>query len=552
MVDNAPWFLFTHRRGEMQNGIAATNESMVEELAQAGALKTAESTAAFQAIDRAHFWPQEGASVAYADMPLRSGKLHLSAPHIYAKALESLLPLKKGMSFLNIGSGTGYFNSLVGEMIGDEATNHGVDIWPETIAHARQRCQQIGKTRIEFTLGNVYQLNVHETMRYDRIYLGACANPRSKYLYRLLEVGGVLIGPFQAGHSQQLRRVVRHSETQFHVEVLGSVQFACLVEPVATTPPAPSDSEGRSGTTTPTFATEDNLQPVGLSGIPFTFSLVEKPWCPTRSWLYPASFKEVVLLGIIGRSKDPTKPWLPPEIWVKHVVPWCSRRWFEAPSGSPTLSTAASPRCVASSAMDEVPPMALPQAACTEQAEESDEKSDEERSTQSTSMGSPSNRPTVSPDDMPLDSAEPGPDSDPIEDSGTLFEVFGNGQRHAIGANGDPDEIDPNEGPRFVVPLRVLQLIAQEARSRRRRRAYEDEDEEVPLQGQDEEEEDDDADSIEGLLALPMGETQSEEIDADPVEWASAQDQEMVDADQVINNAGEEPNAGNSADVPML
>ena len=78
-----------------------------------------------------------------------------------------------------------------------------------------------GKGRMEFTLGNVYpkallwavlavdfpsrgrtvemsaldqgdrcqsrdryQLNVRETMRYDRIYLGACANPRSKYLYR--------------------------------------------------------------------------------------------------------------------------------------------------------------------------------------------------------------------------------------------------------------------------------------------------------------------------------------------------------------------------------
>ena len=55
------------------------------------------------------------------------------------------------------------------------------------------------------------------TSGYDRIYIGACANSRSKYLYRrlssvftlvcpslnlkhgrLLEVGGVLIGPFQA------------------------------------------------------------------------------------------------------------------------------------------------------------------------------------------------------------------------------------------------------------------------------------------------------------------------------------------------------------------
>ena len=39
-----------------------------------------------QAVDRGHFWPATAGDLAYADMPLRHGRLHLSAPHIYGKA----------------------------------------------------------------------------------------------------------------------------------------------------------------------------------------------------------------------------------------------------------------------------------------------------------------------------------------------------------------------------------------------------------------------------------------------------------------------------------
>merc|ERR1712151_1024414 len=120
----------------------------------------------------------------------------------------------------------------------------------------------MGKRGIQFSHGNVYQLNIDQSMRYDRIYIGACTNSRSKYLYRLLEVGGVLVGPFQAGRTQQLRRVVRKAETQFIVEVLESVRFASLVEPTttpaissfsvaATSPPPSAPSSRRSSHASP-------------------------------------------------------------------------------------------------------------------------------------------------------------------------------------------------------------------------------------------------------------------------------------------------------------
>ena len=96
------------------------------------------------------------------------------------------------------------------EFTGPHAANHGVEIWPapeethlvqlrgsadcqvrpETVAHAKERaaalgvdvasaclgpsnCCLPGKTTIQFTTGNIYQLNVNETMRR---YLRATGN----------------------------------------------------------------------------------------------------------------------------------------------------------------------------------------------------------------------------------------------------------------------------------------------------------------------------------------------------------------------------------------
>lgn len=53
----------------------------------------------------------------FQDSALRSGNVHLSAPGIYAKVMEAL-ELKRGQSFLNMGSGTGYLSTMAGLIIG--------------------------------------------------------------------------------------------------------------------------------------------------------------------------------------------------------------------------------------------------------------------------------------------------------------------------------------------------------------------------------------------------------------------------------------------------
>lgn len=516
---------------------SATNASMVEELGRSGALKSPECIAAFLATDRRHFWIEGSGSpeLIYADMPLRTGRLHLSAPHIYAKALESLMPLRPGMSFLNVGSGTGYFNSIVAELTGEMGTNHGIDIWPETIHHARERCwlrreqkkqaeegmveaenklrteQSTGEpaggrkaqNHMEFTLGNVYQLDVNHTMRYDRIYLGACANSKSKYLYRLLEVGGILIGPFQTGHTQQLRRVVRASETQFNVEILGSVQFACLVEPA----PVPRMAGGAeeelgasasrtsraasmsAGSTRSSFATVDGTDSnyratssttVGLPYVPFNFYLLDYPWMPERCWLFPLSYKQAVGMSLSCRPRNHALPCLHSDLWIKHIFPFCPSWWFEPPRpATPSLGPLTSPASLGLQEAAPPPPSFSPlpeRVKCSGDVEEdlSDDgggstqaPSSGVSSTQTTPMSGPSSYPQtcgVEVDEMQSIAMEEDP---PISVEDVLFEVFSNGQRHAIGARNDPDDVDPDEPLRLMVPLHVLQLLARDTHNRR-------------------------------------------------------------------------------------
>eukprot|EP00434_Breviolum_minutum_P019398 symbB.v1.2.017104.t1/scaffold1326.1/size125234/5 len=155
-----------------------------------------------------------------------------------------------------------------------------------------------------------------------RFLIGACACPRAQYLYSLLEVGGILVGPFQSGHSQQLRRVIRESETHFKIEILNSVHFASLIEPSSSVDVG--DSDEASSTPVPPPGTPV----VGLPGVPFAFALRQKPWTLARNWAYPHSFR--CITAIFLRSRNSVGP-LPLELWIEHILPWCPRWWFDPP-----------------------------------------------------------------------------------------------------------------------------------------------------------------------------------------------------------------------------
>lgn len=81
-----------------------------------------------------------------------------------------------GMSFLNIGSGTGYFSCLAGYLIKSHGINHGVELHEDLVAFSHEKVKdflQNGPSDASeicpplLIAGNAFQLDPSQ-MKYDR------------------------------------------------------------------------------------------------------------------------------------------------------------------------------------------------------------------------------------------------------------------------------------------------------------------------------------------------------------------------------------------------
>eukprot|EP00611_Tribonema_gayanum_P024181 TRINITY_DN526_c0_g1_i4.p1 TRINITY_DN526_c0_g1~~TRINITY_DN526_c0_g1_i4.p1 ORF type:complete len:417 (-),score=101.89 TRINITY_DN526_c0_g1_i4:853-2103(-) len=264
---------------------ASNNADMVTQLRELGVIKSDKVASAFRAVDRGAFLPPALSGEAYFDQPLRHMSFHQSAVHIYAMCLESL-ELDKGMSFLNIGSGTGYLSTMAAYLCGQWSVHHGLELdntlvdfstknhnscldrWPDTspagkatadsdsdspdanstqlnsdvapfdgcsgaLRGGAKQGEEAGDApfaRVKFFHGNVYELDVKSCMRYDRVYIGAACPPgRAKELMRLLSKGGVLMAPVGDEFIKVTRTSTADSPDSFREERMSGVRFAPLM-----------------------------------------------------------------------------------------------------------------------------------------------------------------------------------------------------------------------------------------------------------------------------------------------------------------------------------
>ena len=166
------------------------NSELVDNLCYEDYIQTPCIERVFRMIDRADymlFQDDEDRLEAYEDHAWRRGTLHLSAPCIYTRALEAL-KLERGVSFLNIGSGTGYFSTMAGMLIGPFGINHGIELFPENVEYAHEKLQEFKENSRwynptefcdpVFIVGNGLLLSPGNIL-YDRIYCGAAGTPSS-------------------------------------------------------------------------------------------------------------------------------------------------------------------------------------------------------------------------------------------------------------------------------------------------------------------------------------------------------------------------------------
>ncbi|XP_026742895.1 uncharacterized protein LOC113504677 [Trichoplusia ni] len=212
------------------------NNELIDNLMGSNYIRTRMVERVFRSLDRADYMTPEARDQAYKDLAWRNGPLHMSAPCIYSEVLEGL-ELRPGLSFLNIGSGTGYFSTLVGLVLGSGGINHGVEVHPYVVEYSIKKLGQFienSPTLDEFDFcepkfycGNGLCVAPLPTP-YDRVYCGAgCPEEYQSYFKLLIKVGGVLVMPL----NDNLVQIKRNGVDEWSSRNLLNVSFATLKIP---------------------------------------------------------------------------------------------------------------------------------------------------------------------------------------------------------------------------------------------------------------------------------------------------------------------------------
>ncbi|MBN3278252.1 PCMD1 protein, partial [Polyodon spathula] len=182
------------------------NDELIDNLKEAQYIRTERVEQAFRAIDRGEYYLEGYRDNAYKDLAWKHGNIHLSAPCIYSEVMEAL-KLQQGLSFLNLGSGTGYLSTMVGLIIGPFGVNHGVELHTDVVEYAREKLDDFIKDgdsfdkfefcEPSFVVGNCLEIS-SDCHQYDRIYCGAgVQKDHENYMKILLKVGGILVMPIE-------------------------------------------------------------------------------------------------------------------------------------------------------------------------------------------------------------------------------------------------------------------------------------------------------------------------------------------------------------------
>ncbi|KAL4719478.1 hypothetical protein ACJJTC_018360 [Scirpophaga incertulas] len=212
------------------------NDELTDNLMGGNYIRTRTVERVFRVLDRADFMTPESRDQAHKDLAWRNGPLHLSAPCIYSEVMEAL-ELKPCLSFLNVGSGTGYLSTMVGLVLGGSGISHGIEIDSYVVEYSTRKLRQFIDNSIiidhfDFCEPKYYAGNglciAPLLSPYDRVYCGAgCPEQYQNYFKQLIKVGGILVMPLN-DHLVQIRRT---SENNWTSRNLLNVSFATLREP---------------------------------------------------------------------------------------------------------------------------------------------------------------------------------------------------------------------------------------------------------------------------------------------------------------------------------
>lgn len=255
-----------------------SNQSLIENLWRNKLITQPLVKEAFLRVDRAHYAPSD----PYDDSPQPIGhSATISAPHMHANAVESLLPLllpkvenhqsaegvpevigKPGRPrrVLDIGSGSGYLTHVLAELVGDEGVVVGVEHIRELrdLGEANMRKSEEGRRlldsgRVRFRVGDGRKgwteqahdskpgvggladadaPNRHEAGGWDAIHVGAAAVQLHDELVRQLRSPGRMFIPVtdDGGWDQYIWTVDKDEDGKIEKKKLYGVRYVPLTD----------------------------------------------------------------------------------------------------------------------------------------------------------------------------------------------------------------------------------------------------------------------------------------------------------------------------------
>ena len=126
-----------------------------------------------------------------------------------------------------------------------QAVHSAIELRGDLVRSAREKLATLGFDHVDLRHGSCLEIDPQTSMRFERIYVGAGSDESmAAILFGMLELGGVLVGPFAGPDgSQRLLRVRRLGEASFQVRELMHVQFTPLLHQL---PPEERTHQGSS------------------------------------------------------------------------------------------------------------------------------------------------------------------------------------------------------------------------------------------------------------------------------------------------------------------
>ncbi|HEX8585255.1 MAG TPA: protein-L-isoaspartate(D-aspartate) O-methyltransferase [Allosphingosinicella sp.] len=201
-------------------------ETMVERQIAGRGIADPRILAAFRAVPREEFVPQDVRELAYGDnpLPIEEGQT-ISQPSVVAAMIEAA-ELEPMDVVLEVGAGSGYAAAVLSQLV-DEVI--AIERHLPLAKLAGERMERLGYENVSIYEGDGTR-GFEEKGPFDAIIVSAAGSHVPDALLEQLQVGGRLVMPVgEPNEVQTLLKITRTGDDEYEQEEVGEVRFVPLI-----------------------------------------------------------------------------------------------------------------------------------------------------------------------------------------------------------------------------------------------------------------------------------------------------------------------------------